>query len=145
MDPKEFKRRLEELAEIMPNKVPNHKGRKPDEPIIVHRDGEEIVIPEDENHTLTYRIKKLRNESQKCPDCNKKVKNRIIYTKLYTYPIGHWRRLCNGCNLTEHPESKKFCLLGSGTQHVWNTWLRNNHPNLVKEPDLIPAEKKPAK
>lgn len=153
MDPKEYKQRLEELAEIVPIKVPHHKGRKPDEPVVVHRNGEEIVIPEDSNHTLTYKIKKIKNDVRKCEDCNKRVKNRTISRKLYQYPIRHWRNLCNNCSMFQHPETGRYMLVGVSAQNAWNSWLKKNHPDLQTvpqpepelQPDLALVEKKPAK
>lgn len=156
MDPKEYRRRLEELADIVPIKVKNHKGRNPDEPIVVHRDGEEILIPEDNNHTLAYQVKRLKNDVRKCDDCNKKVKNRTTTKKKYSYPLAHWRLMCNNCNMFQHPETGKFCLVGVATQNVYTQWLKRQHPELVKtdliaeqidekQPELAPVEKKPAK
>lgn len=155
MDPKEFKRRLEELAEIQLTKVAGKAQRKPDETVTVWRNGQEIEIPEKDNHTLHYKIKKIKNETQKCVDCNRRVKNRTITKKLYSYPVNHWRRLCNNCNLIEHPETGKFCLLGAATQNVYIQYLRRTHPQLIEQnqteltnenqPELAPVERKPAK
>ena len=147
MDPKEYKRRLEELAEIQLIKVAGKAQRKPDETVTVWRNGEQIEIPEKENHTLYYQVKKIRNEISKCQDCGKRVKRRTTSKKLYHYPVNHWRMMCNNCNLFQHPETGKFCLLGVATQYVYIQWLKKTHPDLIDEnqPESEPVEKKPAK
>ena len=147
MDPKEYKRRLEELAEIQLVKVAGKAQRKPDEIVTIWRNGEEIEIPEKDNHTLYYKVKKIRNEISKCEDCGKRAKKRTITRKLYTYPINHWRNFCNNCGMFQHPETEKYCLVGGATQNVYIQWLKRNHPDLIEQnqPETIPAEKKPAK
>ena len=153
MDNEEFLRRLNELAELKVIKVAGPAQRKPDEHLIVWRNGQEYEIDDKANPTLYYRIKKIKDELRKCEDCGKKVKNRTISKKLYAFPVKHWRKLCNNCNMVQHPDTGKYCLLGAATQNVYIQYLKRTHPELqeiselkdLNQPELAPVEKKPAK
>lgn len=136
MDPKKFKQQLEEFAELEVIKVRNHTGRTQDEPIVVRRDNKDLAIDADNNQTLTYKVKKIKNQINKCPDCNKSVKNRTVTIKLLTFPMKHWRYSCNNCNLTQDPQTGKYTLKGIKAQNVWHSYLRSK----MAENDIIVEE-----
>jgi hypothetical protein len=145
MDPKEFKQRLDELAELEVVKVTGHQVRPPDEPIVIRRDNQDLVIDDKNNPTLIKRVKKLKNELKKCSDCDNMVKNRIVSIKQYLFPIKHWRRHCNICNGFEDPRTGKFNLRGIATQNVYNAVLRPQMSDEQKESVFKQVKKKPAK
>ena len=150
MDNEEFLRRLNELAELQVIKVASPAKRKPEDEVIVWRNGQAIEIDDTDNPTLYYKIKKLKSDVRKCDDCSKKVKNRTVTKKLYAYPVKHWRKLCNNCNMFEHPDSGKYCLVGASTQNVYIQYLKRTHPELQEinelqdeiQAELTPMEKK---
>jgi hypothetical protein len=154
MDNEEFLSRLTELAELQVIKVAGPAQRKPDEHLIVWRNGQEYEIDDKANPTLYYRIKKIKNNVRKCEDCGRRVKERIVTKKLLSFPVVHWRQSCNTCKMYQHPETGDYCLVGLATQSVWLSWLKLNHPALMnqpqceissEQPELAPVEKKPAK
>ena len=145
MDPKLFQQRLEELAELETVKVSGHQMRPPDEPVVVRRDNQDVVIDEKDNPTLIKRVKRLKNELKKCPDCDNQVKDRIVTIKQYVFPIKHWRRHCNICNGFEDPRTGKFNLRGAATQNIYNSVLRPQMTEEQKQSIFQQVKKKPAK
>lgn len=106
MEPNEFKRRLEELAEIQEQKPPRTPGlREPQEPEEIFRQGKSMTIGSKNNPTLTLTIKKLRNIKSICEDCDRFVENRIINYKLLDFPKKHWRASCKNCQRTLNPQT----------------------------------------
>lgn len=111
MEPNEFKRRLEELAEIQPRREPRSAGRREvDEPTEIFRNGSSTEIDLENNHTLTLVIKQLRNSRQICEDCDRFVERRTINYKLLDYPQKHWRASCKNCQKTLNPRNGNFDL-----------------------------------
>jgi hypothetical protein len=147
MDPKEFKQRLEELAELEVIKAKALPQRAPEETVTVWRNGEEVAIDDDNNPTLTYKVKKLKQEKQPCVDCGKSVANRTVVRKLLNYPATHWRNHCNNCNSTQDPRTGEYRLKGAASYNVWNQFIKDqmNSDKEQKQPDLIPIMKLPTK
>lgn len=145
MDPKLFQQRLEELAELEIVQVKGSQVRAPEEPIVIRRDNKDVTIDEKNNPTLNQRVKKIKNNLKKCPDCDRSVESRVISIRQYTFPIKHWRRLCNVCNAFEDPRTGKFNLKGVATQNIYNIVLRPQMSDEQKESVFNQVKKKPAK
>lgn len=147
MDHKEFIEKLQELAELEVVKEPSPAKRKLEDVIAVWRNGSEHIIEDKENPTLAYKIKKIKYESVKCSDCNKKIKNRVVTTKRLTYPIIHWRNHCNNCNKAQDPRTGEYHLVGGAVQTVWNGWLKEvaNESKAQELPISHCVQKKPTK
>jgi hypothetical protein len=148
MDPKEFKQRLEQFAELEVIKSRALPQRSPEETITVWRDGEQVAIEDDNNPTLTYKVKALKQKKQACVDCGKSVLNRVVVKKLLTFPIKHWRNHCNNCNSTQDPRTGEYRLKGSASNNAWTQFLKANlHTDQIdlNQSDLTMAEKKPTK
>jgi hypothetical protein len=148
MDSKEFKQRLEEFAELEIIKARALPQRSPEETVTVWRNGEQVAIEDDNNPTLMYRVKKLKQDKTACVDCGKLVVNRVVVKKLLTFPIRHWRNHCNHCNSTQDPRTGEYKLKGAASNNAWTQFLKANLPADqidLNQPDLAPAEKKPTK
>ena len=124
MDQKEFIRRISELADIAPAKEPTvsgeQTGRNKTE---VFRNGKDIAIDPKANPTWGIIIKKIKSITKPCDDCGKRVKDRKLWTKLYTFPVQHLRTSCSGCNLTKNPETGEFSLNNTKVQPFFTSYL----------------------
>jgi len=148
MDPKEFKQRLEQFAELEIIKARALPQRSPEETVTIWRNGEQVAIDDDNNPTLTYKVKSLKQESQPCDDCGKIVLNRVVVKKLLTYPIKHWRNHCNNCNSTQDPRTGEYRLKGAASNNAWTRFLKDTFDlDQIDETqsDLTMVEKKPTK
>lgn len=152
MDPTLFKQQLEQYAELKVIAAPRTSGMKEaDEAVIIERHGTAMTIDPENNHTLQWRIKNLKNTARVCEDCYKIVDNRIVEIKRYDVPELHWRKLCKNCNLVCNPYNKKFELPVKASHHVHACWvtdkLEPNVEQLEQEKCSIsrPVFKKPAK
>lgn len=148
MDPKEFKQKLEQFAELEVIKARVLPQRSPEETVSVWRNGEEVVIEDDNNHTLMYRVKALKQEPRACEDCGKIVLNRVVVKKLLSFPIKHWRNHCNNCNSTQDPRTGQYKLKGAASNNAWTQFLKANlqiDQIDLNQPDLTMVEKKPTK
>lgn len=109
MDPKLFQQRLLELAEleyIKSSQHGNHRPRRSDQE--VYRNGDTMCIDHMHNPTLTCQVRRLKTQSQPCPDCQNMVKDRCVERILYHYPLKHWRERCRGCDLVKNPRTGEF-------------------------------------
>jgi hypothetical protein len=138
MDPKEFKQRLKEFAELVqikPAKTPAIK--EPIESDSIWRDGEEIVIDKDNNETLNWAVKKLHDRTEACPDCDLIVINRTVHYKVCTHPFDHWRASCKNCRKTQCPETGRFTLSSIAAGNIYTNHLKQNRSKsmvLFKKP-----------
>jgi len=109
MDPKLFRQRLEELAELKVIKEPRNANRREAEDVdTVWRNGEEFLIDPKDNPTLNLGIAKIRPITKPCDDCGEIVTNRRVEIKVYDNPYPHWRKNCVTCKMTEHPLTGRF-------------------------------------
>ncbi len=117
MDNETFLKRLGELAELEPIKVPRSAGlRLAEEAQDIIRQGKTFTIEVDENPTLNVRIKKLKTKPKQCEDCGKLVEDRRVHTSLYQNPQQHWRSRCHPCNMTLNPTTGQYDLNNKAVQ-----------------------------
>jgi hypothetical protein len=104
MDPKLFRQRLEELAELKVVKEPRTADRREAEDAdSIWRDGKEYVINPKDNPTLNIAIARIKPMIKACEDCGLMVEDRLVHVKIYDNPYPHWRKNCISCKMTEHP------------------------------------------
>lgn len=152
MDPDLFKQQLEQFAELKTVKVPKTAAiREAEEPEVIQRHGQELVIDSDNNPTHAWSIKRLKTSARLCEDCHLVAENRVIEIKRYPNPVDHWRRHCRACNLGMNPYNNKYELENKHAQHYNACWVDGkpepHSQDLIEEktPILKPHFKKPAK
>ena len=131
MEPNEFKRRLEELAELKTVRAPRLSGiRAAEEPEEIFRNGKTLLIDEKNNFTNMLGIKKLRSEEKICEDCDRFVKNRVIHYKVLDFPMRHWRKSCSSCQKTFNPETEQFDLVCTKAAHAYATFFNKEKQSI---------------
>lgn len=150
MDPKLFKQQIEQYAELQQITAARTAGmREPEEAVVIERQGQVTTIDPDNNQTLQWRIKCLKNTARVCEDCYKVVDSRVVEIKRYPNPTDHWRKHCKACNLGMNPYSNKFELENKDAQYYNACWLNGNPEphslDQVKQSISRPVFKKPAK
>ncbi len=129
MDPNEFKRQLEQFAELKQVKVPRGPNlREADEPDTVFRNGEEFIITRENNPTLTYCIKKIKHQTRPCEDCGNAVTDRITHLRICQFPEPHWRETCQNCGMTRNPDTGEFDLKGQQASNYFTTAIKEQRP-----------------
>ena len=124
MDKDLFLKQLEQFAVIKPVRVAKSGNlREADEPNEIFRNGKTFVIDKDNNSTLNWTIKEVKQNYRPCEDCGKQVVNRRIWRRVFYTPDRHWRTTCSGCNLTQHPETKEYVVANSSVTTVFCEWL----------------------
>jgi hypothetical protein len=126
MEEKEFIKRLESIAEIRRVKPPTHSGIRASEvPNEIFRNGQTFVIDKNNNNTLNWQVKLIKQCPKACEDCGKQVINRRIWRRVFNTPDRHWRTTCSGCNLTQHPVTGEYAVANSSVTAVFREWLNN--------------------
>lgn len=151
MNPDEFKRQLEQFAEIKQMKTPKSPAvREADEPETLFRGGAEFTVDADNNPTISWGIKKMKSHIAVCEDCHEVVENRVVEIKVYDCPELHWRRHCRNCKLSQNPYTEKYDLTIKRSHYVNHCYLTGKSEPLEyeeqeKKPHLTSLFKKPTK
>jgi hypothetical protein len=133
MDPKLFKQRLEELAELKTVRAPRSPAqRAAEEPEEIFRNGKTLVIDEKNNPTNMLAIKKIRNQEQICEDCDRFVKNRVVNYKVLDSPQRHWRKSCGSCQKTFNPETGQFDLISTKAGYVYACFFNKEKQSISR-------------
>jgi len=133
MDPKLFKQRLEELAELKTVREPRSPAiRAAEEPEEIFRNGKTLLIDEKNNPTNMLGIKKLRSEEKICEDCDRFVKNRVINYKVLDFPMRHWRKSCGSCQKTFNPETEQFDLISTKAASVYINFFNKEKQSISR-------------
>lgn len=130
MDKNEFKKRLEEVAEIeilKPKKDPNIRLDDSAEDVV--RVGDEWVeLTSKVNPTLGFKFIKLKDNNQACElGCGKIVANQLIERRLCFSPKKHWRTRCSNCSCFVSPDGQS---LVDGAHEIQRAY--NRHFNAEK-------------
>ncbi len=131
MDKNEFRRRLEQLAELRdrrPAKSPTH-NRLVKETVteIDELTGEEIEVEREitVNDTLGFDLVKIRDRVAVCElGCGDLVANQVIETKLVEYPKRHWRTRCKNCDCFVSPDGQGFIRGGTHIQGAFVQYFK---------------------
>ena len=152
MDPKLFKQRLEQFAELKQLKAPKTAAiRQTGEPETVFRGGEEFSVDQDNNPTIGWGIKKIKPHVAVCEDCRRVVEDRCVEIRRYDTPVKHWRSHCKPCGMVENPYTKEFSITVKQSGYTYICWLENkpqpyfDENQEEKSSHLTAVFKKPAK
>ena len=113
MDKKEFRAKLEQVAELKDIKPARTANYRPAIEYIteVDEDGEEYQVPVEvtENPTLGFDLVKLKDQHRVCElGCGEVVTNQVIERRLATTPKKHWRTRCKNCDHYVSPDGEGF-------------------------------------
>ena len=152
MDPKLFKQRLEEFAELKQMKVPRAAGRaEATQPEVIEREGKTFTIELHDNPTIGWGIKKLKPHVAVCEDCHNVVENRQVDSKRYDSPVDHWRKHCKPCGMIRNPYTNVFDVTVKHSHHTFACFYKGMPQPYAEECEqeepshLKPHFKKPAK
>lgn len=124
MDPKQFYDKLKQYGELKQVKVPKTAARREaDEPDTIYRHGQEFTIDEQNNPTRSLIYKCLHPKIEACEDCDQIVTDRVIHSKVYQYPIPHWRQQCQHCQLFQNPKTGVYDLTSQETSNAFHQHL----------------------
>lgn len=125
MDPKCFKNRLEELAEIKPIKpAKTHEPAELNQAVI---NGETVTLTNQFNPTLGFELLKVKTTSRLCElGCGCIVENQVIERRLCTQPEKHWRIRCN-CGNYVNPKGDGFVKGGSQIAAAFISYFNENN------------------
>jgi len=106
---KEFKKIIEQYAEIKDIKPSRDPGIRNDNTTEIELDGEEIKINKHQNKTLGFEIIKLKPIYKSCElNCGNIVENQVINHTYYNDPVRYKRIKCVNCKKYQHPSGTGF-------------------------------------
>jgi hypothetical protein len=124
MDKNEFRKRLEQVAELKDIKPARTANYRPAIEYIteVDEDGEEYQIPVQitENPTLGFDLVKVKDKHELCQlGCGEVVTNQVIELRHATTPKKHWRTRCRNCDCYVSPDGQGFIKGSHAVQHAF--------------------------
>lgn len=140
MDKQEFKRQLEQVAEIKVPKPKTSPGIRLDE---THQNdvrvGDEwILVNKEQNDTLPFEFIKAKDRIASCElGCGDIVTNQVIEKRYCQSPVGHWRTRCGNCQCFVSPDGLGFIEGGHAVQAAYIKFFREKGIVDKAEPRVI--------
>ena len=127
MDPKEFRQRLETIAELKDCKPARNSGERINlEVTEVTLNGELVEIDQEFNPTLGFELVKLKDSVKICElGCGKVVVNQKIEQRYYVNPEPHWKTKCTNCGCFLSPDGKEFIKNSNLAQNIFRAHFTN--------------------
>lgn len=108
MNKEEFRKQLEQYADIIDLKPSVIPGQRNDEFVNVIIDDELVFLGSKFNPTLGIKVE-FKDRFASCSlGCGNIVPNQIIESSYYTKPCNHWRHKCSVCKNILHPSGQGF-------------------------------------